>query len=868
VAARQWGLASLVVRAAVLAVGVLGLASGVAPSATATAPYMQRLPPLLTPWTRSVSTVAPLPEYPRPQLERSRWLSLNGRWQYEPAQPGQPPPFGQSLAQTILVPFPVESPLSGVQGRDSMGWYRRSFTVPATWSGQRVRLNFGAVSWLATVYVNGRVAGVHRGDYDSFSFDITRLLRRGVVNELIVGFYDPIGGAGEPVGKQTAGAPSGILHTASSGIWQTVWLEPVSPEHVTGLDLAPDLARSRLVITTAVAGGRAGRVLAQALSGGHVIATMSGRPGWPFALPIAKPHPWSPSDPYLYTLHLRIVSGRRTLDDVKSYFGMRSVSLGRAGGATRILLNGRFLFQTGALDQGYWPDGLYTPPTDSAMRFDVLAAKHLGYDMLREHEKVQADRWYYWADRLGILVWQDMPSMRVPYDRLRPAENEFRRELSAVVVEHRSHPSIVTWIPFNEGADQFNLKGVTKDVRALDRGALVDADSGSASCCNAIESPITAVRDSHMYFGPFAVPADYRASVIGEYGGVLPFPPAGHRWPGTLTSLGSPVAIWGPQPVARFLRAQYAELAEEIRVRGLSGAVFTELAGYEDELGILTYDREAYTIAPSVVRGLNESLIAASEQPSELRPQAAGVPVGTVHLWRFAEGHGNRAADTARHGEPLRLQGGIGWTRGRHGGALSITAPGQTAVGQGDLVNTGRSFTISAWLSSRKRGQSGSAVSELGSDGSSFSLGLQTAPQGAQSLTGLDVSGTGPAVGDATWWTFAVPASSGCTVAQCGVDANLRYADGRLDPRPGSWHQVTGVYNGATQTTTLYVDGVAEDVEHVFGIPRGPGPLTVGTGNGVYLPTDAFIGAVSELRVYARAISPAEVWELYRAESA
>lgn len=468
----------------------------------------------------------------------------------------------------------------------------------------------------------------------------------------------------------------------------------------------------------------------------------------------------------------------------------------------------------------------------------------------------------------GILVWQDMPSMRVSSDGLGSAEGEFRRELSAIVVERRSHPSIATWIPFNEGADQFDLKGVTRQVRALDPEALVDTDSGSATCCNAIESPITVVRDSHAYFGPFAVPADYRASVIGEYGGVLPFPPAGHRWPGTLTSLGSPVAILGPAPVAKFLRAQYAELAEEMRVRGLSGAVFTELAGYEDELGILTYDREVYTIAPSVVRGLNDSLIAASEQPSDLRPQAAVVPAGTVHLWRFTEGRGNRATDTARRGASLHLQGGISWTQGPHGGALSITAPGQTAVGQGPLVNTRRSFTISAWLSSRKRGQSGSAVSELGSDGSSFSLGIETAPQGGQSLTGLYGSRTEPTVGDATWWTFAVPADSDCTVAQCGVDANLRYADGRLDPRPGSWHQVTGVYDRETQTTTLYVDGVAEDVEHVSSIPQGHGPLTIGTGNGVYLPTDTFLGAVSQLRIYARAISPAEVWELYRAASA
>src|SRR5205085_1338328 len=257
------------VRAAVSVLCLLVVAGVLAPGAGATAPYASELPPLLTPWTRSVSTVAPLPEYPRPQLQRARWLSLNGRWQYEQGQAGQAPPFGQDLAQTILVPFPVQSPLSGIGREDTNGWYRRTFTVPASWSGDHVLLNFGAVSWRATVYVNGQLAGAHQGDYDSFSLDITRLLHPGQANQLVVGFYDPIGAVGEPVGKQVAGAPTGILHTASSGIWQTVWLEPVPAEHLTGLDLAPKLsanaARGSLTITAPVAGGSSGRVIAQAL---------------------------------------------------------------------------------------------------------------------------------------------------------------------------------------------------------------------------------------------------------------------------------------------------------------------------------------------------------------------------------------------------------------------------------------------------------------------------------------------------------------------------------------------------------------------------------------------------------------------------
>ncbi len=868
-AERVWGLARDLARVTVLAAFLGG---ALAPAASATAPYTEKLPPLTTPWTRSVSTVAPLPEYPRPQLERSRWLNLNGQWQYEAGQPGQAPPFGQDLAQTILVPFPVESPLSGIEREDTWGWYRRTFTVPSGWAGDHVLLNFGAVSWQASVYVNGHLAGTHQGDYDSFSLDITPFLNRTGENELIVGFYDPIGAAGEPVGKQVAGQPTGIFHTASSGIWQTVWLEPVAAEHIDGLDLVPGLTpnpdRSRLMVSASVTGGSAGRVVAQATSGGRVVSTASGRPGRPFALPIARPRLWSPSSPYLYGLIVRIIAGSHVVDQVQSYFGMRSISLGRVGGATRILLNGKFVFETGALDQGYWPDGLYTPPTDAATRSDILAAKQLGYDMLRVHQIVEPARWYYWADRLGILVWQDMPAMHVP-GGLAPSvaqQAEFSHELGRIVVQHRSDPAVVTWIPFNEGWDQFDPTGVTDEVKHLDPSALVDTDSGAANCCNAIESEASDILDTHLYFGPFAVSADNRASVIGEYGGVLPYPPASDRWPGAQTSLGSPVLAWGLEPITTFLRQQYAELAQEMRVRGLSGAVFTELTAVEDELGILTYDRRVFTIPPGLVRGLNQSLIAASEQPAQLTPQPAAIPPGTTGLWRFDEGHGASAADSSGHGHPLSLQGGAGWTRGPVGGALSITAPGQSAVANGSPIDTGRSFTISVWLSSRKPGQSGSAISEPGPDGSSFSLGIDTTRQGGQSLAGLTGARRTAGVGDATWWTFVVPAGSNCTSAHCGVDADMRYDDGRSDPRTGSWHQVTGVYDTTTHTIAIYVDGIPEDVEHVFGIPAGRGPLTVGAGLDDYSPTDTFIGDISDLRIYARALSPGEVWQLYRAE--
>jgi Concanavalin A-like lectin/glucanases superfamily/Glycosyl hydrolases family 2, sugar binding domain/Glycosyl hydrolases family 2 len=856
-------VAAVLARAAAYVLGMLALAGVVAPPAGASAPYVEQFPPLLAPWTRSVSTTAPLPEYPRPELERSSWSSLNGRWEYEQGQQGEAPPFGLDLAQTILVPFAPESPLSGIGREDDWGWYRREFTVPASWRGQHVQLNFGAVSWQARVYVNGKLAGSHVGDYDSFSLDITSLLNASGPNELLVGYYDPVGAAGEPVGKQRSGIPRGIFHTPSSGIWQTVWLEPVSPEHVTALDLVPDLAGGRLTVTAAVTGGAAGRVVAQALAGSRVVATGSGRPGQAFSIPIPDPHAWSPSDPYLYGLRLELLGARgQPLDQVESYFGMRSIALGRVGGATRILLNGQFVFESGALDQGYWPDGVYTPSADEAIRADILAAKNLGYNMLREHQKLEPDRWYYWADKLGILVWQDMPTMRAPGGSPTPAEqSEFRRELAAIVEQRRSDPSIVAWVPFNEGWDQFDPSGVASEIKRLDRSALVDSDSGSANCCSGIEAPNTDIRDTHLYTGPFSVAADRRATVVGEYGGVLAYPSPAHRWPGVLTSLGSPVEAWGPPPVEGVIRAQYAELQQEMRVRGLSAAVFTELAGYEDELGIITYDRGAYTIPAQFVRGLNQTLIAASQRTSNLSPQQPAVPPGTTGLWTFGAGQGSVAYDGSGYGHTLTLAGGASWSRDSTGSALRISGPGQYALSAAPLIDTSRSFTISAWLNYGVAGESGSAVTEPGPDGSSFSLGVETAPLGPGGKPGA-----GGLPGKGTRWTFIVPNGSACTAAQCGVRANMRYNDGRNDPAPGRWHQVTAVYDRGSATIRLYVDGVPEDVEHVWGIPPETGPLVVGAGTGNYGPPDTFIGSIQDLRIYSRSLTPGEVWQLYGAE--
>jgi len=845
----------------------LGLVATAAASARATAPYVRKFPPLTTPWTRGVSTVRPLPEYPRPQLERSAWLSLNGQWQYEQGRPGQRPPFGRNLAQTILVPFPVQSPLSGIERGDTSGWYRRAFTVPTEWRGRRVLLNFGAVAWAARVYVNGRLAGTHRGDYDSFSLDITPLLRRGE-NELVVSYVNPIGAAGEPIGKQIAGAPFGIHHTASSGIWQTVWLEPVSAEHLTGLDLTPDVAGGRLIASAAATRPSPGtRVVAEALAGRSVVAKAGGPAGRPFSLSIPHAHLWSPTDPYLYGLRVRLLTGARMLDSATSYFGMRSISLGRVDGVTRIFLNGAFVFQSGALDQGYWPDGVYTAPSDAALRFDILAAKRLGFNMLREHVKVEPDRWYYWADRLGIFVWQDMPDTPTFAQHAPTASGkaEFRRELARIVVQLRSHPSIVTWIPFNEGWGQFDPAGITAEVKRLDPSRLVDTDSGSANCCDAPESAVSDLRDAHLYYGPYAVTPDSRASVIGEYGALLPYPPRAHRWPGVPLSIGSISLSFPIADVRGFLTRQYDDLGLQMRVSGASAAVYTELAAYENELGIVSYDRKAYTIDPGLMRRLNSTLIADSQTPAGLQPPTPAIPPGQTGLWTFDEGSGTSAADASGNRHTLTLSGSASWTGGIHGAALSIAGPGQVATAAAPVVDTTHSFTVSAWLNSSAPSQSDTAVSQRGTLGSSFSLGLQTLPPGAQEHPGQLASGIAPPP-LRTWWTFEVPRFDNCSSLTCGVYASNHFDDGRFDLASGTWHYVTGVRDAQSHTISVYVDGVPEDVEQSGALIPSTGPLTLGAGLLDYPGSDRFLGAIDDLRTFDTALSAEEAWQLYQAE--
>ncbi|HSD84001.1 MAG TPA: glycoside hydrolase family 2 TIM barrel-domain containing protein, partial [Anaerolineae bacterium] len=439
-------------------------------------PWQLQTPPLSTPWTAQVSPANALPEYPRPQLVRSRWLNLNGEWRFESAAAGETPPVGRELKEAILVPFPVESALSGIMRHYDRMWYRRRFTIPAEWAGQRVLLNFGAVDWEATVYVNGHLVGSHRGGYDAFSFDITDQLTGGS-NELIVNVYDPTNNGNQPMGKQRLYG-TGIWYTPASGIWQTVWLEPVPAAFITRLRLTPDLDQQMVQLLVNGQGITAHTIEARVWSAGTLVASATGSVGSPINISIPTPHLWSPDDPFLYDVQIDLKLGSTVVDQVSSYFGMRKISLQRVGDYMRLMFNNQFLFQMGVMCQGYWPDGIYTAPTDEALRFDLEQAKLLGYNLVRLHMKVEPARWYYWADKLGLLVWQDMPAMRDGYAPPPEDQAQFEIELKEMIEERSNSPSIVMWILFNEGWGQYYPLQLTNLIKSWDPSRLVDSVSG------------------------------------------------------------------------------------------------------------------------------------------------------------------------------------------------------------------------------------------------------------------------------------------------------------------------------------------------------------------------------------------------------
>ena len=498
-----------------------------------------------------------------------------------------------------MVPFPVESSLSGVMtnlDEHSKLWYHRSFSVPDSWRGQRVRLHFGAVDWHCEVWVNGREVGQHQGGYDAFTFDITDSLNWKGAEEILVCVTDPTEGD-QPRGKQSR-KPEGIFYTSTSGIWQTVWLEPVPEICIDRLKCTPDVdAKSLRLWVAANQLSENLRVEAIASAAGQMAGNVAGPANTELNLNLLKPHLWSPDDPFLYDLKVTLKDGNKILDTVTSYFGIRKIALRKDDqGFTRMALNDQCVFEIGTLDQGFWPDGIYTAPTDAALRSDIEFLKRAGFNFTRKHVKVEPDRWYYWCDKLGLLVWQDMPSGN---NATAEGRLDFENELLRMVDGLENHPSLIVWVLFNEGWGQYDTKALAEWLKGRDPTRLVDNASGWT------DMRAGDLIDMHNYPGPDSpVPEPRRAAVLGEFGG-LGLSMNGHLWS---------TNYWGYIMLtnANELSSRYTQSLRQVwqlhNLHGLSAAVYTQTADVETECnGLQTYDRALDKISTNILLAANHS---------------------------------------------------------------------------------------------------------------------------------------------------------------------------------------------------------------------------------------------------------------------
>ncbi|HOD50345.1 MAG TPA: glycoside hydrolase family 2 TIM barrel-domain containing protein [Candidatus Hydrogenedentes bacterium] len=588
---------------------------------------------LMTRWAKDVSPDNVWPEYPRPQMTRERWQNLNGLWDYAitPSTAETAPAVWEGR---ILVPFAIESALSGVKKAvqpNQTLWYRRAFTVPENLAEQRLLLHFNAVDWECTVFVNGTFCGRHQGGYDRFYLDITSALKPAGDQELIVAVWDPSDKGYQPHGKQIL-EPQGIWYTAVTGIWQTVWLEPVPRAHIKDLSMTPDIDKGVLRLTVATDGATPGdEVVAVAFDGGTKVVGAVGTPGAPFEIPIENAKLWSPDSPFLYDLTVSLMRGDNTLDEVNSYFGMRKIAVAKdENGVNRLFLNNNVLFQLGPLDQGWWPDGLYTAPTDEALRYDVETTRAMGFNMARKHVKIEPPRWYYHCDQLGLLVWQDMPSGDAyighedpDIERVPQSAHNYYRELGELVRDFGNHPCIVMWVPFNEGWGQFQTSEITAWLKEIDPSRLVNQTSGWA------DRGGSDVHDKHSYPGPDMFPIEEsRASVLGEFGG-LGWPIQGHLWWDKRN--------WGYRNYQdrEALARHYEQLIRKLRYLihdGLAAAVYTQTTDVEGEVnGLMTYDREIVKLGVDWLKNVNSAAYLPPPELSVLAPTSEKEGL----LWRY-----------------------------------------------------------------------------------------------------------------------------------------------------------------------------------------------------------------------------------------
>ena len=584
-------------------------------SCVAMAQYAPAGDKIKTQWASEVSPENVLPEYPRPLMTREAWQNLNGLWNYAitPKDGKQP----VSYDGEILVPFCIESSLSGVQktvGTDKALWYQREFSVPKAWKGQRVLLHFGAVDWQADVWVNGIKVGSHTGGYTPFTLDITQALNsKG--NSLVVRVWDPTDDSYIPHGKQV-NRPRGIFYTSVTGIWQTVWLEPVPKQYIASMKTTPDLERGTVTVMPEFKGISDDLLYrVEVLFEGKKVAEGKSIGGQPVEVEMPEGFlTWTPSHPHLYTISVTAKLNGQIVDKVGSYFAMRSFGIQRDdNGIVRLTLNGRPIFHFGPLDQGWWPDGLYTAPTDEALVYDIEKTKELGFNMIRKHVKVEPARWYYHCDRLGMIVWQDMPSGgRGPgwkddqyFDgpesmRSRESEECYRKEWKEIIESLVSQPCIGVWVPFNESWGQFKTTEIVEMTKALDPTRLVNPASGGNFY------PCGDILDLHHYPEPKMVLYDpTRATVLGEYGGIGR-KVEGHTW---VKDQGWGYVEFDSEDKVTDTYVDYAEQLFLMVSQGFSAAVYTQTTDCETELnGLMTYDRKVMKLDAERLLKINRKI--------------------------------------------------------------------------------------------------------------------------------------------------------------------------------------------------------------------------------------------------------------------
>jgi ribosomal protein S17E len=599
---------------------------------------------IMTSWANDVTPENVWKEYPRPQMVRTDWLNLNGLWDFEITD-RDTNKIAINYARKILVPFCVESALSGIKetitGKQQM-MYRRYFTVPSNWNQKYLILHFEAVDYETKVWVDGKYVGMHKGGYDHFQFDITGFLSKEQKHEIKIVVWDPTNEGSQPIGKQALPAIKNVTkYTATSGIWQTVWLEPINDVAIESIKIIPNIDNATISLQTKVVGATQGtRIKIQAFDQGKEIASSIAADDELVSLQLNQPKLWSPTNPFLYDLKLSLVKDGKVVDEVSSYFGMRKISMGRdQEGYMRILLNNEIIYQLGPLDQGYWPDGILTPASDQALRYDIAYLKKIGANMDRMHMKVQPERWYYHCDQLGILVWQDMVSPTKFIDtKSNLNSSDFELEHNITVDQLYNHPSIIQWVLFNESWGQYDTERLTAALKAKDPTRLVINASGWH------DKKVGDIRDFHDYTIHPAIALvtknDERAMVLGEAGGFDLLIP-GHLWTPDLKTETKLKTNWtidfkkGVVKSSDELIEKYKILLDDLfqlKKYGLNAVVYTQISDVEDEIsGWMTYDRKVSKLPETTFAALHEQFF----KPTITGKYILPLSMNTAQQWNY-----------------------------------------------------------------------------------------------------------------------------------------------------------------------------------------------------------------------------------------